>query len=265
MCAFKAFDEYLKDLATATDRTLVVPDRFSFVNFTATALPWQRCLREHQSESSRGSKQDSTMGRVMLTKNAEWPLQQCKGSMKFIKLTRCRRGGCSGVPAGISLCEPQLHGVDRCLILNGLVHLKGLLGAVPEFSDPNIPCVTVTQLARGVLVSPNSVVCSGARWNPLRHVNEMIWRADEWLTFKGLRTPKFATLKSMSEQSGNVTDVKANYIAAQFRTEKWPAAVASSERCWASIAAALARAANASKVSDAASRGYLAAAVLTRS
>lgn len=206
-CAFKAFDEYLKDLAYVSDRVLVVPDRYFYANLTATAQPWERCTKVNQLPSSAHSS------RAMLRTHAEWAVSQCsEASHRYVKMTRCRSGGCTGVPTGLSNCssngpDGKVFGLDRCVVLNGLVRLKALLAAVPEFTDPQATCVTVTHLARGVLVSPAEVTCASTRWNPLMFANEWVARADAWLAEKNMR------------RQGNET-TKSNYIAAQFRTEK---------------------------------------------
>ena len=106
---------------------LVVPDRYHFANLTATVAPWQRCLAGGDSEAGGGNA-----GRVVLRQHAEWAVsQQCReGAHKLVKLTRCRRGGCAGVPAGASNCTSGAAGLDRCVVLNGLVYLKKLLESV---------------------------------------------------------------------------------------------------------------------------------------
>ena len=246
MCAFKAFDEYLKDVATATGRMLVVPDRYFFANLSATAFPWQRCLR------ARSPTHDpATVGRVVLRKHTEWAESQCIHH-KYIRLTRCRssgrEGGCEGYPNGISNCTRGNVGVDRCLVLNGLVHLKGLLAAVPEFGSATVDCITITNLARGVVVSPTEgPPCTAARWNPLMWTNEWVARADDWLSAKGLRRPEGSAVGSSDLNAS--APAQSLFVAAQFRTEKWPAAVAGSSVCWESVARALKAAATAQKVS----------------
>jgi hypothetical protein len=194
-------------LAYISDRVLVVPDRYFYANLSATALPWERCAKAQQLPPSAHS------GRVMLRARAEWAISQCdKASHRKVKLTRCRRGGCAGVPAGISNCSQgggrnPAGTLDRCVVLNGLVRLNAVLAAVPEFTDPAASCVTVTHLARGVLVAPaEGGACAATRWHPLMFANEWVARADSWLAAQKMRT------------QGNET--KASYIAAQFRTEK---------------------------------------------
>lgn len=115
MFCLVAFDEYVKDIATVSRRTLIVPDRYDFCNLTATAYPWQQCL-----ESS------GEVVKVVLNQHASWQMSQCKDHL-FVKLVRCRKSsrknGCVGLPKGISNCSNNM-GLDRCLVLNGIVFLK---------------------------------------------------------------------------------------------------------------------------------------------
>lgn len=108
----------MKDIATVSRRTLVVPDRYAFCNVTATAFPWQKCLMKEIP--------DSDEVKVVLNEHASWQLSQCEEHV-YVKLIRCRKSsrknGCVGLPFGISNCTNHM-GLDRCLVLNGIIFLK---------------------------------------------------------------------------------------------------------------------------------------------
>jgi hypothetical protein len=220
MCSFNAFSEWLRFAAVATRRVLIIPSpRFDAVNVTATVAPWERCLSHHETTAQRKH--------VVLQRDASHMVANgtCNGRFR-VRLSRCRGQGCNNLPLGLSPCDTQ-GAVDKCLHLRGVIYLKTLLREIPELSSPQISAVTFTHVARGVQVAPREFQCHTARFNPMRFRNEWHSRTEEWL-------------EAQNQERGS-----RSYIAAHFRTEKWPPAVAVSQKCWRSIFVALRTAAQA--------------------
>jgi hypothetical protein len=136
--------------------------------------------------------------------------------------------------------------VDRCLLLRGKASLHDLVKQVPELAAAT-PCFVITHGSRGFRVG---AACQRDDWNRIDYTAPYKAAAARFLAAQ--QPPWSAGLGSAPRLRAQGVPVAASaalaaaghggpqpYLAAHFRTEKWPAAAATSAACWAQIGRAL--------------------------
>ena len=276
-CAVLAFREWLAPLAAKTGRALVVPPRFAnLFNFTDVAKAWvancgvKGVVHSPEDHAAFQATHGKGPGGGLCAPNAsssfhlrierDWgsgsggrsgaaalvpcPVTASKSSSRRQLLKRNDRGGGGGTVTVDENGRPFV--VDRCLLLRGKASLHDLIQQVPELTAAT-PCFVVTHGSRGFRVG---AACSRDDWNRIDYTAPFKAAANRFLASQ---SPPWASgagpAQSLRSHGVPIAASAAlaaaghagpqPYLAAHFRTEKWPSEAATSSACWAQIGRAL--------------------------
>ena len=275
-CAVLAFREWLAPLAAKTGRALVVPPRFAnLFNFTYVAKAWvancgvkgvvhspedQAAFQATHKRGSGGLCAPNASSSFHLRIERDWgsgsggrsgaaalvpcPVTASKRSSRRQLLKRKDQSSGGATSAVDENGQPFV--VDRCLLLRGKASLHDLIQQVPELTAAT-PCFVITHGSRGFRVG---AACSRDDWNRIDYTAPFKAAASRFLASQA--PPWAAGAGPAQRLRAHGVPVAASaalaakghagpqpYLAAHFRTEKWPSKAATSSACWAQVGRAL--------------------------